>query len=210
MIGLIGRAAASAPQFSYTTALRDSKLTWDVATLKRFLSAPTSVVPGTSMLLAVPGESDRDNLIAYFQGVSNQAAPAESSIVVPASSTQSANWRLDAPGRLHRINANSLPPAFATPSSRNNASVVPKPSNATLAVPPGFHVATFISTLTGPRKMLVAANGARLGAVYRVGPDGSAQIIIDGKLVTVPANTISIADGKLTTSLTKSEVIALH
>jgi hypothetical protein len=59
-------------------------------------------------------------------------------------------------------------------------------------------------------KMLVAANGARLGAVYRVGPDGSAQIIIDGKLVTVPANTISIADGKLTTSLTKSEVIALH
>ena len=59
-------------------------------------------------------------------------------------------------------------------------------------------------------KMLVAANGARLGAVYRVGPDGSAQIIIDGKLVTVPASTISIADGKLTTSLTKSEVIALH
>jgi hypothetical protein len=59
-------------------------------------------------------------------------------------------------------------------------------------------------------KMLMAANGARLGAVYRVGPDGSAQIIIDGKLVTVPANTISLADGKLTTSLTKSEVIALH
>jgi hypothetical protein len=59
-------------------------------------------------------------------------------------------------------------------------------------------------------KMLIAANGTRLGAVYRVGPDGSAQIIIDGKLVTVPANTISIANGKLTTSLTKSEVLALR
>jgi hypothetical protein len=59
-------------------------------------------------------------------------------------------------------------------------------------------------------KMLIAANGARLGAVYRVGPDGAAQIIIDGKMVTVPANTISIANGKLTTSLTKSEVLALH
>jgi len=59
-------------------------------------------------------------------------------------------------------------------------------------------------------KMLTAANGARLGAVYRVGPDGSAQIIIDGKLVTVPANTISIANGKLVTSLTKSEVLALR
>ena len=59
-------------------------------------------------------------------------------------------------------------------------------------------------------KMLIAANGARLAAVYRVGPDGSAQIIIDGKLVSVPANTLSKVDGKLTTSLTKSEVLALH
>jgi hypothetical protein len=32
----------------------------------------------------------------------------------------------------------------------------------------------------------------------------------DGKLVNVPANTLSIADGKLTTSLTKSEVLALR
>jgi hypothetical protein len=59
-------------------------------------------------------------------------------------------------------------------------------------------------------KMLVASNGARLGNVYRVGSDGSAQIIIDGKLVTVPATTLSSVDGKLTTSLSKSEVIALH
>lgn len=59
-------------------------------------------------------------------------------------------------------------------------------------------------------KMLISSNGARLGAVYRVGPDGSAQIIIDGKMVAVPANTLSKSDGKLTTSLTKSEVLALH
>jgi hypothetical protein len=59
-------------------------------------------------------------------------------------------------------------------------------------------------------KMLLAANGARLGTVYRVGPDGSAQLIIDGKMVTVPASTLSVTDGKLTTSLTKSEVLALH
>jgi hypothetical protein len=59
-------------------------------------------------------------------------------------------------------------------------------------------------------KMLVAANGARLGNIYRVGPDGSPQLIIDGKLVTVPASTLSSVDGKLTTSLSKSEVIALH
>jgi hypothetical protein len=58
--------------------------------------------------------------------------------------------------------------------------------------------------------MLVAANGAHLAPVYRVNADGSPQIIIDGRMVTIPAATLSMTDGKLTTSLTKSEVLALH
>lgn len=58
--------------------------------------------------------------------------------------------------------------------------------------------------------MLISANGSRLAQVYRVGADGSAQIIIDGKLVTVPASSLSVSGGKLTTSLTKAEVLALH
>jgi hypothetical protein len=66
------------------------------------------------------------------------------------------------------------------------------------------------ASVTEKGKMLIAANGARLGAVYRVGADGAAQIIIDGRMVTVPANTLSSVDGKLTTSLTKSQVLALH
>jgi hypothetical protein len=57
--------------------------------------------------------------------------------------------------------------------------------------------------------MLFAADGGRLGTVYRVTSDGSAQLIIDGKMVSVPASTISSKDGKLTTSLKKSEVIGL-
>ena len=59
-------------------------------------------------------------------------------------------------------------------------------------------------------KMLLASNGARLGMVYRVGSDGSAQMIIDGRMVTVPASTLSSVDGRLTTTLSKSEVLALH
>ena len=58
--------------------------------------------------------------------------------------------------------------------------------------------------------MLVAANGARLAPVYRVGSDGAAQIIIDGKLINVPAATLSMSQGHLTTSLTKNEVLALR
>jgi hypothetical protein len=57
-------------------------------------------------------------------------------------------------------------------------------------------------------KMLLSSNGSRLGAVYRVTPDGSVQLILDGSMVTVPASTLSVVDGKLTTSLSKSEVLA--
>jgi hypothetical protein len=59
-------------------------------------------------------------------------------------------------------------------------------------------------------KVLVASDGSRLGVVYRVAPDGAAQIIIEGKLVTVPVSTLSNAEGKLKTSLTKNEVFALR
>jgi glucose/arabinose dehydrogenase/cytochrome c2 len=159
LIGVLGRPAASAPQFSYTQALRESKLTWDAATLKRFLGAPAGVVPGTSMALAVPDEAERDNLIAYFQSVSTQAPAAAQAIVIPTSSAQSANWRSDAPGQVHRITVASLPPPFATPSSRNSSSVVPKPAGATLALPPGFQIEPFATGLAGPRKMLIAPNG---------------------------------------------------
>ena len=59
-------------------------------------------------------------------------------------------------------------------------------------------------------EMVVAANGGRLGRVYRTGADGSAQIFIDGRLVTLPASTLSNANGRLTTTLTKSELLAVR
>jgi hypothetical protein len=68
------------------------------------------------------------------------------------------------------------------------------------------------TTLTSATKgqMLVAANGARLGTVYRLTADGSPQVIIDGRMVTIPATTLSVSDGKLVTSLSKSAVTAIH
>jgi hypothetical protein len=159
LIGLMGRPAASEAHFSYTDALRNSKLTWNAATLQRFLSDPAKLVPGTSMVVSVPNQADRDALIAYFQSVAGKTAPQEQAAAIPASTTQSANWRLDAPGRMHQIDVTPLPSPFATPSTRNSSSVVPKPANAELALPPGFHVDVFDATLTGPRKMLLAPNG---------------------------------------------------
>jgi hypothetical protein len=73
---------------------------------------------------------------------------------------------------------------------------------------PGAAAATLASASKG--QMVVAANGARLGTVYRLTADGSPQVIIDGRMVTIPATTLSVSDGKLMTSLSKSAVSAIH
>jgi len=66
---------------------------------------------------------------------------------------------------------------------------------------------TQVSTVTVARgQVVVAANGARIGAVSRLADDGSPQIIFRGRLVTVPLSTISLTGGKLTTSLTTQEL----
>lgn len=73
LIGMLGRQSAADAGFDYTKALRDYKVTWDAASLDRFLSAPDAVVPGTAMVVAVPAKSDRDNLLAYLQGNASAA-----------------------------------------------------------------------------------------------------------------------------------------
>ena len=57
-------------------------------------------------------------------------------------------------------------------------------------------------------KMLVSADGARLATIYRVTANG-VQVIVDGRMITVPSDTVSAVDGKFQTSLSKSQVLAL-
>src|ERR1700682_823203 len=151
LTGVYGRHAASAEGFSYTGALRAANLTWDAPTLSRFLASPTTVIPGSAMVIAVPNESDRNNLIAYFQNLARtqSATDAASKAAasggvptnpVPAASVRSADWRLDAPGRAHRIDLAALPAPFATPSARNGPKLIARPANAAFALPPGFHI----------------------------------------------------------------------
>jgi glucose/arabinose dehydrogenase/cytochrome c2 len=165
--GVFGRPAASDPKFGYTKALQGSKLTWDGSTLNRFLASPTTVVPGSAMVVAVPDDADRANLIAYFQGVKEgtfkasgpppQFTPPPSTNTGPPKGT--ADWKQDAPGRAHRINVSALPAPFDSPSATNFPKLVDRPSNAQLHVPAGFKVDVFARNLEGPRAMRLAPNG---------------------------------------------------
>ena len=79
-----------------------------------------------------------------------------------------------------------------------------------LACAPIAAVAASAAPVASKGKMLVDATGGRLAPVDRVDDDGSAEIIIDGRLVTVPAATLSVVDGRLKTSLKKSQVLDLQ
>jgi glucose/arabinose dehydrogenase/cytochrome c2 len=167
--GVFGRAAAGNPAFTYTQALRNSKLTWDAATLDRFLASPTSVVPGSSMVIPVPKPEDRENIIAYFAALkegSFKEAPRPGFGPPPggprpaaAAPQGEADWKKDKPGRVHRVQVADLPKPFATESARNFPRVVPRPEGAQPQAPAGFKVGTFAQGLQGPRLMRRAPNG---------------------------------------------------
>jgi cytochrome c len=50
--GLIGRKAGTLAGYPFSDAMRNSGLTWDEATLDRFIASPQSVVPDTRMIYA--------------------------------------------------------------------------------------------------------------------------------------------------------------
>jgi len=55
-------------------------------------------------------------------------------------------------------------------------------------------------------KPLYGPKGERIGAVYKVTAGGVPQLILNGKLVNVPASSLSVAEGKLSTSLDKKQL----
>jgi hypothetical protein len=165
--GVVGRRAASDPQFSYTAPLKSSNLTWDAATLNRFLAAPSVVVPGSAMVIPVVNPVERENLIAYL-GSAAVAAPVAAAVARPAGPPPptptpkgTPEYIADAPGKMHQVRVQDLPKPFATEAARNFPRVAPAPAPADrkLKVPAGFKVEVFAEGLDGPRKMIIAPNG---------------------------------------------------
>jgi cytochrome c len=67
LFDIVGRKAGQVAGFHYSDANKNSGLTWDAATLDKYLTSPKDVVPHT--IMAYPGLKDgpkRANLIAYL------------------------------------------------------------------------------------------------------------------------------------------------
>lgn len=64
--GVFGRLAGSVPGFDYSPALKGSGITWNAATLERWLTDPEKLVPGQRMGYRVDDPALRADLVAYL------------------------------------------------------------------------------------------------------------------------------------------------
>jgi len=163
LVGVVGRRVASESSFSYSKALTDSGLTWDAATLDKFLANPGTLVPGTTMPASIPDAGNRANVIAFLATLKMPAGGASTAPAAPgapgAVGTNAGDWENAAPGVQHHITVADLPAPYATRSAGNGPKTVPPPPGATLSVPPGFTVKIFATGLSNSRIIRIAPNG---------------------------------------------------
>ena len=67
LLGIIGRKAGQVPEFKYSEALAKADLTWDEATLDRWIEDAAAVQPGTVMAYRQRDPDKRKLIIAYLK-----------------------------------------------------------------------------------------------------------------------------------------------
>jgi hypothetical protein len=167
--GVVGRAAGRLAGFSSTRELASSGITWSESSLDRFLAAPSALVPGTKMALAVEDASERRAIVAYLATLTPTKPTASGGPVgsgvppAPPTSLEGAaaygDYRFDGPGVKRRFRPGDLPEPFVTESARNGSEVVARPPGVDLHVPPGFVITQIAGGLSAPRRIAVAPNG---------------------------------------------------
>ena len=67
LFGVVGRRSGSVPGFNYTADHKKLDVTWDAATLDKYLANPRVMVPDTSMIYAgLKDAAERADLVAYL------------------------------------------------------------------------------------------------------------------------------------------------
>ena len=67
LFGLVGRKTGASPGYTYSPQNQAANLTWDAATLDKYLESPRTVIPGTKMTYGgLKDPQKRADLIAYL------------------------------------------------------------------------------------------------------------------------------------------------
>ena len=105
LAGLIGKKAGSVANYNYSPANKASNLTWDIATLDRYLSDPQKVLPGNKM--PFPGlrtKNERDAVIAFLA-----AGPTPAVAAVPPSAAAPRTQAAPAPATNNQAASSYVP-----------------------------------------------------------------------------------------------------
>jgi nitrite reductase (NO-forming) len=102
LAGVVGRKGGSLTGYSYSSAMRQTTVVWDEASLDAFLAAPAKFVPGTKMtFVGLKQAEDRATVIAYLkaagQSAAGSAAPAAAT-TAPAAQPSAASADLGTTG----------------------------------------------------------------------------------------------------------------
>jgi cytochrome c2 len=71
LAGVVGRPSGTAAGYNYSTAMSQAHLTWDAATLAKFITNSQGLVHGTKMFVSVSNSQTRDDIIAYLGTVAH-------------------------------------------------------------------------------------------------------------------------------------------
>jgi cytochrome c2 len=66
LAGIVGRKSGVAVGYKYSAAMAAANLTWDDASLDKFLAGPRTFVPGTRMSISVASGAERQDIVAYL------------------------------------------------------------------------------------------------------------------------------------------------
>ena len=68
LFGVVGRKAASRPGFAYSGPLKKSGITWNEATLIKWVASPARTVPGTKMAFAgITSKKQQADVVEYLE-----------------------------------------------------------------------------------------------------------------------------------------------
>ncbi len=70
--GVFGRKSASIQSFNYSDALKGAKITWDAASLDKWLTDTDKFIPDNDMNLSLKDSQERADIIVYLKQLSSQ------------------------------------------------------------------------------------------------------------------------------------------
>jgi cytochrome c len=89
LFSVVGRAAASIADFSYSSAMKSSGITWTVDQLKAYLKAPRKYLPGVKMMFpGLPDEQDRENVVAFLATLRSADGASANTATLPVKAAQ--------------------------------------------------------------------------------------------------------------------------